>query len=177
MSISRLGAAAALSLLLVGPLAAQGTKVAHVHTNTVLAEYGPAQDAFRALQATTAGYQAEIDNLDAAYQQAVAEYQQQMMTMTAEARQEREAELQAQFAAREARSVELGELANQREDEVFAPIFEAIGNVLEEIRVEGNYGIILDTRSNAILVADPALDLTQQVLARLQASSGSEGGT
>lgn len=177
MSITRLGAAAALSLLFVGPLAAQGTKVAYVNTDAVLAEYGPAQDASRALQATIAGYQAEIDNLDASYQQALAEYQQQMMTMTAEARQDREADLQTQFATREARRVELGELASQREDEVFAPILGAIANVLEEIRVEGEYGIILDTRSNAILVADPALDLTEQVLTRLQARSGSEGGT
>ena len=49
--------------------------------------------------------------------------------------------------------------------------------MLEEIRVEGNYGLILDVTSTAILVADPALDLTQEVLARLQAGSGSEEGT
>ena len=166
-----------MSLLFAGPLAAQGTKVAYINTNAVLAEYAPAQDASRALQATYMGYQAEIDNLDAGYQQEVAEYQQQMMTMTPEARQAREVELQTQLAALQTRRAELQDLAAQREAEVFAPINEAIRSVLEEIRVEGNYGLILDLVSNAILVADPALDLTQQVLTRLQARSGSEGGT
>lgn len=177
MSISRLGAAAALSLLFAGPLAAQGTKLGYINTDAVFAEYEPAQDAARALQATLAGYQAEITNLETGYQQALGEYQQQMMTMTAEARQAREQQLQAQFAALQERSQELQDLAEQRRAEVFVPIEEEIQSVLEEIRVEGNYGLILDTTANAILVADPALDLTQQVLTRLRARSGSEGGT
>ncbi len=177
MSFSRLGAAAALSLLFAGPLAAQGTKVGYVNIFTVLAEYGPAQEASQALQASVAGYQAEFASLETQYQQAVAQFEQQMSTMTPEARQARNQDLQSQLATLQARSQELQELADQREAEVFAPIFEAIRSVLEEIRLEGGYGVILDTRSQAILVADPALELTQQVLTRLQAESGSEGGT
>ncbi|MDE2873912.1 MAG: OmpH family outer membrane protein [Gemmatimonadota bacterium] len=177
MSISRLGTAVALSLLLASPLAGQGTKVGYINSVAVLAEYGPAQDARGSLQATFAGFQAEVDNLDSAYQQALAEYQQQMTTMTPEARQERERQLQTQLDARHARSQELQDLFEQRETEVFGPINEAIRSVLEEIRVEGNYGMILDVAVQAILVADPALDLTQQVLIRLQARSGSEDGS
>ena len=177
MSIFRLGAAAALSLLFVGPLAAQGTKVAYINSLQVLSEYGPAQEADSRLQATLAGYQAEIDQLRADFAQSLTEFQQQQMSMTAEARRQREQELQEQGAAIDERGRELQALADQRETEVFTPINEAIRSVLEEIRVEGNYGLILDTRSTAILVADPALDLTKQVLTRLQARSGSEGGT
>ncbi len=177
MSISRLGAAVALSLLFASPLAAQGTKVGYINSLQVLAEYGPAQDARRSLEATVAGFRTEINSLDTGYQQAVAEYQQQMVTMTPEARQERELQLQTQRNALEARTQELQDLANQREVEVFTPINEAIRSVLEEIRVEGNYGLILDVAAQAILVADPALDLTQQVLTRLQARSGSEDGS
>ena len=177
MSISRLGAAVALSLLFASPLAAQGTKVGYVNTNAVLSEYGPAQDADRQLKATEAGFQAEIDKLEADYQQAAVEYQQQQMTMTPEARQSREQQLQSRLVALEDRRQELTNQYNQRQSEVLAPIMEDIRSVLEEIRVEGNYGLILDTISNAILVADPALELTQQVLTRLQARSGSEDGT
>lgn len=177
MSISRLGAAATLSLLLASPLGAQGTRVAYINSNAVLAEYGPAQEARLSLEATMAGFRAEINHLDTEYQQALAEYQQQMINLTPQARQDREQQLQTLLDARHARSQELDDLSRQREAEVFGPIFEAIRNVLEEIRVEGNYGIILDAAVNAILVADPALDLTQQVLTRLQARSGSEGGT
>ena len=177
MSISRLGVAVALSLLFASPLAAQGTKVGYINTNAVLSEYGPAQDAQRQLAATVAGYEAELNTLEADYQQSAIEYQQQQMSMTPEARQNREQQLQSLFTALQERRQELANLARQREQEVFTPINDEIRSVLEEIRVEGNFGLILDTVSNAILVADPALELTQQVLTRLQAKSGSEDGT
>ncbi len=177
MSISRLGAAVALSLLLASPLGAQGTKVGYINSAQVLAEYGPAQEADRQLQATLAGYQAEMDQLNASLAQASAEFEQQQVTMTPEARQQRGQELQAQASAIDERGQQLQALAAQRTTEVFTPINEAIRSVLEEIRVEGNYGLILDVTVQAILVADPALDLTQQVLTRLQARSGSEDGS
>ena len=177
MSISRLGAAVALSLLFAGPLAAQGTKVGYVNTSAVLSEYGPAQDADRQLKATVAGFEAELNTLEADYEQAVSQYQQQQMTMTPEARQIREGQLQSLLIALQDRRQELANQASQRQIEVFTPINDDIRSVLEEIRVEGNYGLILDTVRQVILVADPALDLTQQVLTRLQARSGSEDGT
>ena len=177
MSISRLGAAVALSLLFASPLAAQGTKVAYIDTNAVWAEYAPAQEAQRVLNATLAGYQTELDVLRSELAQGFTEYQQQQISMTPDARQKREEELNALEMSLNERGQELQTQAEQRRLEVFAPISEAIRSVLEEIRVEGNYGLILDVTSNAIMVADPALDLTQQVLIRLQAGSGSEDGT
>ncbi len=176
MNVFRLGAAGALSLLTVFPLAGQGTKVGYISSEQILAEYGPAQDAQRSLQATLSGYEAEIQQLESDLQQAIAEYEQQQLTMNADARRAREQDLGARRIKLEERRQELNEQARQRQAEVFQPIMEEIRTVLEEIRIEGDYGLILDTFSQAILVADPALDLTQQVLTRLRARSGSEGG-
>ena len=177
MSISRLGAAVALSLLFASPLAAQGTKVGYVNTAAVLGGYGPAQEASRQLEAAVLGFQAEFNQLETELNQALGEFQQQVMSMTPEARQLREQQLQAQRAALEERGRELEDLAEQRRAELFDPINTAMQAVLEEIRVEGNYGLILDANLGIIMVADPALDVTQQVLSGLQARSGSEGGT
>lgn len=177
MSIfSRLGTAAFLALLAAAPLAGQGTKVGYINAATVWSEYAPAQEAEGQLTATLAGSQAEIDKLQADWQQQAAEFQQQQSTMTPEARQRREQQLMDLDTAWRTRAEELQRQAAERRDELFAPINAAITAVLEEIRVEGNYGLILDATSTAILVADPALDLTQEVLARLQAGSGSEEG-
>lgn len=176
MSVSRLGMAAVLVLLSAGPLGAQATKVGYINSNAVLEEYPAAQDAQRAMQATLAGYDAELQQLNISFQEAVNEYQQQQMTMTADARQAREQELESQRLAAEQRTQELNNQAQQRQSEVFQPIMEAITAVLEEIRVEGNYALILDAASQAILVADPTLDLTQEVLTRLQADGGAMGG-
>lgn len=175
MNVFRLGAAGALCLLAVFPLAGQGTKVGYIDTNAVLAEHAPAQEARRSLQATLAGYQTELQQLDADIQQKWSEFQQQQMTMNADARRAREQELQTMQSRLQERTQELQGQAAQREAEVFQPIMEEIRVVLEEIRVEGGYGLILDTTAGTILVADPALELTRQVLTRLQARSGSEG--
>jgi len=175
MSIFRLGAAAVLCLLAVTPLAGQGTRVGYIDTNAVLAEYGPAQDARLSLQATLAGYRAELQQLGTDLEQRLSEYQQQQMTMNADARRAREQELQTMESRLQERTQELEGQAAQREQEVFQPIMEEIRVVLEEIRVEGGYGLILDTARGTILVADPALELTRELLTRLQARSGSQG--
>ena len=176
MSVSRLGMSAVLVLMCAGPLAAQATKVGYINSNDVLAEYLPAQEAQQALETARQGAESELQLLNSGYQAAIQQYQQQGMTMTAEARQNREQELGSQQQALQRRSQELDIQLQQRQAELFQPIMESVTTVLEEIRVEGNYALILDAASQAILVADPALDLTQEVVTRLQANSGAEGG-
>lgn len=175
MDISRLGTAAALALLSASPLAGQGTKVGYVDTRAVLREYEPAQEAQRSLEATLAGYRTELEQLEKDLQERWAQYQQQQMTMNPEARRAREKDLQDRQIAIGERTQELGTQADERQAEVFQPIMDDIRAVLEEIRVEEGYGLILDSNSNAIVVADPALEVTQEVLTRLRARSGSAG--
>lgn len=175
MRLIRLAAASAACLFCgAASLTAQSEKVGYINSDAILLEYGPAQDAQRSLEATLAGYEAEIGQLDADYRREVGEYQQQQMTMNPEARAAREQELGDRLQSLEARRQELNEQALQRQGEVFQPIMEEIRAVLEAIRVEGGYALILDTASRAILVADPALDLTEQVLARLNSRSEPE---
>lgn len=175
MNITRLGTVAALALLSASPLAGQGTKVGYVDVRAVLREYEPAQEAQRTVEAAVAGYRTELEQLEADLQEAWTQYQQQQMTMNPEARRAREQELQNKQIAIGERTQELGTRASEREAEVFQPIMDDIRAVLEEIRVEEGYGIILDSNSNAIVVADPALEVTQEVLTRLRARSGSAG--
>lgn len=175
MSISRLGMVAALMLLSTSSAAAQAARVAYVNTNQVLAEYAPAQEARQALESARQEAESEIQLLGRGYQAALDEYQQQAMTMTPQARQARELELQNQQQALQSRSQELDVQFQERQAELLQPVMGRITAVIEEIRVEGSYAIILDSASQAILAGDPALDLTQEVLTRLQADP-SPGG-
>ena len=52
---------------------------------------------------------------------------------------------------------------------------DRITEVIEAIREEGNYALILDVAAGSIISADPALDLTQQVITRLQTAATSPG--
>ena len=175
MSISRLGMVAALMLLSTSSAAAQAARVAYVNTNQVLAEYAPAQEARQALESARLEAQSELQLLDRGLQAAVGEYQQQAMTMTPEARQARELELQNQQQALQNRTQELDIQFQERQEELLQPVMGRVTAVIEEIRVEGSYALILDSASQAILAGDPALDLTQEVLTRLQADP-SPGG-
>ena len=49
--------------------------------------------------------------------------------------------------------------------------------IIEAIREEGAYSLILDAASGSIVSADPALDLTQEVIARLQAADADGAGS
>ncbi len=163
----------ALALTAVAvPATAQSAKVGWVDTNVVLRELPMAQDAQKTLEAAIQGFQAEMQQLLSDLQASEQEYRQQQMTMTAENRQAREEELLRSRNAVQQRSQELDGQAQQRRAEVFQPVMEAITAVIEEIRVEGNWAMILDVASQAILSADPSLDLTQEVLTRLQEPAG-----
>ena len=168
MSISRLGMVAALMLLSTSSAAAQAARVGYVNTTQVLEEYTPAQEARQALESARLEAESEIQLLGRGYQAAVDEYQQQAMTMTPEARQAREQELMGQQQALQNRTQELDIQFQERQAELLQPVMERVTAVIEEIRVEGSYALILDSASQAILAGDPALDLTQEVLTRLQ---------
>ena len=168
MSISRLGMVAALMLLSTSSAAAQAARVGYVNTTQVLEEYTPAQEARQALESARLEAESEIQLLGRGYQAAVDEYQQQAMTMTPEARQAREQELMADQQALQNRTQELDIQFQERQAELLQPVMERVTAVIEEIRVEGSYALILDSASQAILAGDPALDLTQEVLTRLQ---------
>ncbi len=178
MSVSRLGTAFALSLCWASSLDAQATRVGYVNSESVLAEYAPAQEARQQLETAAQEADAELQLLGSGLQAAINEYQQQQMSMTPEARQGREQELASQRQAFTRRQQELELQLQQRQQELFQPVNDRITAVIEEIRVEGNYAMILDAASAAIVAADPALDITQEVLTRLQAQDtpGAGGG-
>ena len=83
---------------------------------------------------------------------------------------DREQQLQLKFQEYQQRSSQLNELANQRRAALIQPVMDNITAVIEAIREEGAYAMILDTAAGSIVSADPTLDLTQEVITRLQVS-------
>ena len=57
-----------------------------------------------------------------------------------------------------------------RQAELVEPVMERITAVIETIRAEGSYSMIFDVAAQGIISADPALDLTTEVVRRLQAA-------
>ena len=48
---------------------------------------------------------------------------------------------------------------------------DKINQTIEQVRAEGSWSLILDVAAGGVVAADPALDLTQEVIRRLQAGA------
>ena len=62
-----------------------------------------------------------------------------------------------------------------RQAELVEPVMERINAVIEDIRADGGYSMIFDVAAQGIISADPDLDLTAEVVRRLQAGAATAG--
>ncbi|HJQ20176.1 MAG TPA: OmpH family outer membrane protein [Gemmatimonadaceae bacterium] len=118
----------------------------------------------------TESYRAELSRLNEALNKAVQDYQKAEPTLTAAQKETRQRALQAKQDSLQARQQDLEGQANRRQNELMAPIMEQVHKVLEDIRAEDGYAMILSSEpgSSPILAADKNLDITERVVARLR---------
>lgn len=176
MRRTSLALAALAFLLSAGTVEAQTLKIAYINSQEILLNAPGAEQAQQAFDGEMAGYQAEISQLETELQNLETALQQQQLTLSPEAKANREAQLQAKFQEYQSRTGQLQEVANQRRAALIQPVMDNITAVIESMREEGAYALILDAASGAIVSADPALDLTQAVITRLQSSTGAGAG-
>lgn len=161
----------ALAVAIVGVLPASAQtapKVAFVNSQRIVAEAPNAQNVRQTLEREMEGYRQELNKLDEEIQKMVTDYEQKrsMLSQDARARQE-EAIMQKQREAQQ-RAMQLEDQAARRQSELVEPVMRKIQEVIEAIRVEGQYSMIFDIAAGGLIAADPALDITDQVLARLR---------
>ena len=165
----------ALALLLpAGAVEAQTLKIAYINSQEILLQAPGAEAAQQAFEAEMAAYQTEIAQLETELQNMETALQQQSLTLSPEARANREQQLQAKFQEYQQRAGQLQDVANQRRAALIQPVMDNITAIIETIREEGAYSLILDAAAGSLVSADPALDLTQEVITRLQASTGAD---
>jgi outer membrane protein len=162
-------------LLAAGAVEAQTLKIAYINSQEILVNAPGAEEAQAQFDQEMAGYQAEISQLETELSNMETSLQQQQLTLSPEAKANREQQLQAKFQEYQQRSSQLQELANQRRAALIQPVMDNITAVIEQMREEGAYSLILDAAAGSIVSADPALDLTQAVITRLQASPTGDG--
>ena len=163
------GVLGALGALVLGaaPAAAQ-LKIGFVNSQRVLAEAPGVQQVQQTLQSEMTRMRAPLDSMEQRLNAANTAFQQQQATLTPQAREQRQNELQQQFAAYQARGQQLQEQAQQRQQQLVQPIMNQINAAIEALRREGAYSMIVDSSQGGIVSVDPALDLTDRVLARIR---------
>jgi len=162
-----------LGLLGVVPTAAQSTpsvKIGIINSRQILQQtpgYAAAESTF---DREVKGFRDEVQKLQRQMDSSIQAFDQQSIALSPAARQAKQKDLQTQQRRLETRTTELQQRAQQREQELMAPIQARINAVIQGLRAEGNYAVIFDadaTGSN-IVAADPALNLTPTVMGRLR---------
>jgi outer membrane protein len=161
------------ALLLVTAMAveAQTPRFAYIDSQAILQEAPGASEAQAEFERELEGFQQEVQRMGQEMEELITRYQQQQAGMTPEARQAREDEIRRREMEYQQRLEQLEVQADQRRRELVEPILDRMSEAIEEIRAEGNYTMIFDVASRAIIAADPELDLTDQVIERLRANS------
>ena len=119
-----------------------------------------------------AGFRAEVEKLQRQLDSALTAFDQQSIALTPAARQTKQRELQGMQQRLQERGNELQERAAKRQGELMAPINARIRAIIEGIRAEDNYALIIDVDApgTMIVAVDPALNITARVIQRLQGS-------
>ena len=105
----------------------------------------------------------------------IAQFKAQSMTLSEQARRQRQQAIIERRGELEQAAAQMEQRAEQRRAELVQPIMDRISEIIEQLRVEGSYHLIFDVAAGSIIAADPSLDLTSQVLARLEANAGAAG--
>jgi outer membrane protein len=169
-----------LALVLTSSVEAQtNPKIGYIDSKAILDQDPSARAAQQQFEASLATYQAEVQQMGTDLQQLIDQYEQQQAMLSTEAKANREEQIGLKQSQYTQRISELEQQASARQAELVEPVMERITAVIEIIRAEGHYSMIFDVAAQGIISADPALDLTAEVIRRLQAAArpGAPGGS
>lgn len=172
------GLAAVVALMgAAAPVGAQAPatagRIAFVNARALLAGmpgYAQAESTFtkelEAGRAEATRVQAQIDSL-------VADFEQQQQMLSPSNRAARRKELEEKGQQLQQRQAEIQQRLATRERELLEPMQERLTAVIEGIRAEGNYAVVIDLSAQGqmgIITFDRTLDITQRVAQRLRGS-------
>lgn len=169
-----------LPVLLLLALASAGeaqanTKLGYIDSQAILNQDPAARQAQQQFEADMARYRSEVDEMGQELQDLISRYEQQEAMLSEEARTNRQEEIRLKQTQYQQRISELEQQAGLRQAELVEPVMERITSIIEDLRSAGGYAIIFDVAAQGIIAADPALDLTPEVVRRLQAGAATTG--
>jgi outer membrane protein len=127
------------------------------------------------MQREMAAFQAQIKTMQDSMQTMVADFQRTQLVMSAEAKGKKEQDIRDKEQQFQQRAQQLQQQAQLRQQQLMEPIMSKIDAIIAEVRKAEGIGIVFDASSEIIVSADPALDLTEKVIARLKAAPATAG--
>lgn len=157
--------------------AAQGVvKIGYIHSQAIIAQDAEAQAAQAQFDREMVPWQNELKRMEEEISTLMNSYQQQEVTLTPDARRQRQGVILQRQQQYQQRMVDIEQQAGRRQQELIQPVMERMNEVIQAILEEGNYTFIFDSSAGGLIAADEAFDLTEEVVRRLSAQSGNPQG-
>ncbi len=115
----------------------------------------------------------ELEKLQVSFDSAVAAFEQQEPMLSSSVRETRRKELQTRGQQLQQKNAEIQQRLGARERELLTPMQQRLTAVIEGLRAEGNYAMIIDLGAEGlgIITYDKSLDITDRVVQRLRAAN------
>jgi len=172
-SILRATVIALLVPLAAGMAQAPILKIGYVNTQALMDAAPGRASADSALQRTGEGFKAQLTKLQDSAQAILTKYQKEEPKLTQAAKDKIEKDLQSLQTEIQAKQLQFQKQFSDRQNELYAPLTDVVKKVLEDIRSEEGYALILrnDADLGVVVAGDKNLDLTEKVISRLRATA------
>ncbi len=144
-----------------------GTPVVYVRGQVILQAAPGAAEAARTFERELADMRTQLQEQAAVVDSMLQDYQRQEVLLSPQAKETKQQEILNLRNQLQQQQGEMDSQAQQRQQELLGPILEQVGAVIETLRAENNYSIVLDASKEGLVAADTTLDITDTVLARL----------
>ena len=151
-------------------------KIVYVNVQEIVQNAPGASDARSTFEQELALYRQELQTMTAAIDSMVSDYQRQEVMLSPQAKTDKQQEIVNRQQALQNRNTELNTQAEQRQQELLQPIFERVNAVIEQVRSENGYYLVIDVAGAGIVAADTRLDITPIVNQRVQAAGAGSTG-
>jgi outer membrane protein len=165
------------SLIFVGVAGAQTSqsplppaKIGYINSAQLLQQAPGRAEAEAQFEREVGVYRQQIQRMDDSLRTLMAAFDRDAPKLDSATRETRRTSIGQREAEYQARARGLDSTMQARQAELVKPIMQRVQNVIEAIRAEDGYSVILDVGSqvSVVVAADKRLDLTDRVLARLK---------
>jgi outer membrane protein len=169
--------ALATSMMLVGKAGAQApaasaptTKIGYINSTVILAQAPGRAEAEAQFDKEVGVYRQQIQRMDDSLKTMMAAFDRDAAKLDSTARDTRRRNIGQKEVEYQTRARGLDSTMQARQAQLVKPIMERVQRVIETIRAEDGYAVILDvgSQTSVVVAADKKLDLTDRVLARLK---------
>ncbi len=169
--------ALATSLMLVGKAGAQGSsapattvKIGYINSAVILQQAPGRAEAEAQFDREVGVYRQQIQRMDDSLKTLMAAFDRDAPKLDSVTREARRTSIGQREVEYQNRARGLDSTMQARQAELVKPIMQRVQTVIETIRAEDGYAVILDVGAqvSVVVAADKKLDLTDRVLARLK---------